>query len=460
MNVNTIWFLGLFVIFYFLCLISPFHWRKWLLLIINTCFLLWINSLVSALFIFTSLFNFYITKISKDKNNLYLAILVNGAFLVAFKYILPNITFTSLPESILPVGISLFVFQQISYLIDFYRDPTKLDKINLIDFINYSFFFIPFSTGPLTRVKLLQEESETHFALTKANFIRGGLIIYIGLFKKLVIADNISLLTASFFSPERSTTPVIPFLLSKYEVYANFSGFTDVAIGMALMLGFHLPENFNSPLSVRSIVDFWKRWHMSLSRWIRDYIFYPLSVSRFNWLGSYGILCVTFFIFSIWHGAKLTYIFYGFSQVLLIFLAHKTQFFWKKIHQKQDSKFLGPLLKLLEWCYFYVIVLSIPGILFRSDSLGDFSSIIISVLESNFALLPGYLQQYKFVLGNIFAGILIYELFKKYIGLEKLTRYFEGLTYTKRILFLYLFLAMIFIFHSRTTSSKFIYSIF
>lgn len=438
--------------------------RSWLLLAANLFFLYSVNTKISFAFITIALINYFLTikSLTGRKHWYQCLILINVIFLAAFKYILPAMPDGSLLYYVLPVGISLFVFQQISFVVD-RNSQEELQNISCKDFLIYTFFFIPFSTGPLTRIEQLYKNKEEQLYFNSQNFIEGCILFYSGVFKKFVIADNISFLTGTMFNPKISgiqTGLLIPFLLSKYEIFANFSGFTDMALGMGLILGFKLPQNFNRPFATTSIVEFWKRWHMSLSLWIRDYVFYPLSVSKFGRLGAYAILTVTFLIFAAWHDIKLTYLSYGLIQVILIFLAHKFSKSFKAFNQSINSAILKKIVLLIDWIIFYSITLSIPGILFRSTSLGQFTKIMSMVSQSTFKGTLSFVMSTGNSLLYVAAGILLYEIFDYKLGIQNFTNFFQKRSYVQKIIIFYLLIILVLVFYSDQNNTGFVYSIF
>jgi len=229
-----------------------------------------------------------------------------------------NLVFSSdaqLLHLALPLAISFFTFQQISYLVDSYKEETKE-----YDFLNYALFvtFFPqLIAGPIVHHK----EMMPQFAKTK-NKIRNhrniaiGLFIFsIGLFKKVVIADTFAVWATDGFDVATTLNLVEAWTTSlsyTFQLYFDFSGYTDMAIGAALLFNIKLPINFNSPYKATSIQEFWRRWHMTLSRFLKEYIYIPLGGNRKGEFRTYNNLLATFIIGGIWHGAGWTFVFWGF----------------------------------------------------------------------------------------------------------------------------------------------------
>ncbi len=216
----------------------------------------------------------------------------------------------------LPIGISFYTFKGLSYVIDIYMGSLQPVK-SFRDFSLYMFFFADLLIGPIDRASKMLPQIQSEINVPKENIGKGAYLIMAGLFKKIVIADFIGLnfVDRVFGDPTRYTG--VENLLASYaytlQLYTDFSGYTDMAIGVALLLGFNIMDNFNAPFKATSIADFWRRWHISLSSWLLDYLFAPLQMKLRN-LRIYGTaiaLFVTFFLIGFWHGAAWTFVFFG-----------------------------------------------------------------------------------------------------------------------------------------------------
>ncbi|MCX6333974.1 MAG: MBOAT family protein [Bacteroidia bacterium] len=215
---------------------------------------------------------------------------------------------------ILPAGISFFTFQSLSYTIDIYRG--KLEPVkNIIDFGFYVSFFPQLVAGPIVRASEFIPQLYAPFSLTKREFGHALFMISKGLIKKIVIGDFIAVNFVdrvfdipSMFSGFENLMAVYGYGL---QIYCDFSGYTDIAIGVALILGFRLPVNFNSPYKASDISDFWKRWHISLSRWLKDYLYISLGGSRKGKFRSWLNLMITMLLGGLWHGASIRFVIWG-----------------------------------------------------------------------------------------------------------------------------------------------------
>ena len=261
---------------------------------------------------------------SKRKLLLFASIFTNMGILFFFKYFnffvssfnsaLAPLNFNLRTLSIiLPVGISFYTFQALSYTIDIYRK--KIEPVNnLLDFALFVAFFPQLVAGPIIRASdfLPQLRSKTH--LSRENFVIGFRLFVIGLLKKVFIADKLSLFVDPVFenfSVYDSATIWLAILAYSIQIYCDFAGYSDMAIGSARMMGYKLDINFNFPYLARNIQDFWRRWHISLSSWIRDYVYIPLGGNRLGKRRTIINTVATMFICGLWHGAAWTFAVWG-----------------------------------------------------------------------------------------------------------------------------------------------------
>jgi D-alanyl-lipoteichoic acid acyltransferase DltB (MBOAT superfamily) len=215
---------------------------------------------------------------------------------------------------ILPVGISFFTFQSLSYTIDVYR--RKMDPVrNIIDFGFYVSFFPHLVAGPIVRASVFMPQIYQEYKVSSREFSHALFMISKGLIKKIIISNFIAINLVDRVFEAPAIYSGFENLLAIYgyglQIYCDFSGYTDIAIGVALILGFRLPVNFNSPYKAASIVDFWKRWHISLSQWLRDYLYISLGGNRKGKLCTYVNLMITMLLGGLWHGASLRFIIWG-----------------------------------------------------------------------------------------------------------------------------------------------------
>jgi alginate O-acetyltransferase complex protein AlgI len=250
----------------------------------------------------------------------------NLGFLIWFKYygfVALNLSNTlhamgvrsSLPllQVALPIGISFFTFMEISYVVDVYR--RKLEPATWLDFTTYVSFFPHLVAGPIVRGGELIPQIRTRRDPRTLDYSRAAYLIFGGLFKKVVISSFLAsaIVDPVFGTPGQHSALEILFAIYGYaiQIYADFSGYTDIAIGVAMLLGFKFPENFDAPYTARSLQDFWRRWHMTLSRWLRDYLYIPLGGSRGSRWETYRNIMITMVLGGLWHGAAWTFVAWG-----------------------------------------------------------------------------------------------------------------------------------------------------
>ena len=258
----------------------------------------------------------------KKKLLLILSIVSNLSLLFYFKYtdfaieILNNTFLTHLnPLNILlPVGISFYTFENISYTVDVYKGEfVPVKKFN--EYLLFLSFFPKLVMGPIVRARDFIPQISQSFIITKEDFSEGFFLIITGLFKKLIISDYITLNLVNYIfdAPEKYSGLECLFAVYGYAVviYCDFSGYSSIAIGIARWLGFKIPPNFISPYKSLDITDFWRRWHISLSSWLRDYLYIPLGGNKLGKIRQYSNLFATMLLGGLWHGASLNFIFWG-----------------------------------------------------------------------------------------------------------------------------------------------------
>lgn len=280
------------------------------------------------LFGVVTLFNYYVSKIIiRHENNckkaLTVGVIGNLLTLGYFKYFNFGVdTFNALLgindsgsitawDVILPIGISFYIFQAISYLIDVYRNDAKPAN-SFVDFAAFISLFPQLIAGPVLRYKDVADQfyNRTH---TADKFTEGAIRFAMGFCKKIFIADTLAPLADNIFALENPTfmDSVLGVLAYTAQLYFDFSGYSDMAIGLGLMMGFRFVENFNHPYISRSITEFWQRWHISLSSWLRDYLYIPLGGNRKGNKRTYINLTLTMVLGGLWHGANWTFILWG-----------------------------------------------------------------------------------------------------------------------------------------------------
>lgn len=393
-------FLPITLFFYFFLNRKKFTKVSMVILVFSSLFFYsWWNPAYLPLILVSMIFNYLIgTSLAKEKKCrklskkklLSLGIIANIGTLSYYKYsefIINNINFVlnneiSHQNIELPLAISFFTFQQIAYLVDSYNGETKEYK-----FLNYGMFvtFFPqLIAGPIVhhREMMPQFSNPRNKVLNYKNIAVGLFVFSIGLFKKVVIADTFAIWATNGFDFAETLHFIQAWMVSlsySFQLYFDFSGYADMAIGVALLFNIKLPINFNSPYKASNIQDFWRRWHITLGRFLRDYIYIPLGGSRKTQSKTYINLMATFIIGGIWHGAGWTFIFWGFLHGLALVI----QRLWSRSKFKVNS-FIG-------WIITFNFV-NLSWIFFRSENLGDAVKVLKGMFGFNGIILPSFLS--------------------------------------------------------------------
>jgi D-alanyl-lipoteichoic acid acyltransferase DltB (MBOAT superfamily) len=401
--------------------------RVVLLLLFSLFFYYKVSGLFFLLLIAASLLNYSIgIALGNVKAPLYRRLLffagliVNTGLLGYFKYtnffiqIINDFHLASLEplEILLPIGISFYTFKVLSYLIEIYWDNIEPEK-NFLDFTLYIAFFANILAGPIDRPDSFLPQVKQTYELRKSEIGMALFLIMSGLVKKAIIADyiGVNFVDRVFDSPLRYTG--IENLMAIYgyaiQIFCDFSGYTDMALGISLLLGFKLMENFNSPYKASSIADFWRRWHISLSTWLLTYLFRPLQMNFRNMriAGNALALFITFVICGLWHGANWTFIFWGalhgFFMAFSLFTAKPRKLFYAKLGL-QDSKIIKGIQVFIT---FHLVAAA--WVFFRA---ADFQS-GLDVFSQIFNFFQGevfaqFIRAYPFIWGLILLGYIIH----------------------------------------------------
>ena len=273
---------------------------------------------------------------------------------------------------ILPVGISFYTFQTLSYTIDVYR--RKLNACHsIIDFFAYVSFFPQLVAGPIERASNLLPQFKKKFEFDGKVAVDATLQILWGVFKKVVVADNAAVFVDAIFSDYTNQSGLVLALgavLFAVQIYGDFSGYSDIAIGVARMLGFNLMKNFACPYFSRDIAEFWRRWHISLSTWFRDYVYIPIGGSHGGWRSKVRNVLVVFVLSGVWHGANWTFVFWGLLNGLLFL-----PLIVGRVHRSHiDSVAHGRLIPTFKEVYMMATTFSITCIcwvFFRAQTIQD-----------------------------------------------------------------------------------------
>ena len=275
-------------------------------------------------------------------------------------------------ELVLPIGISFYTFEAISYMVDVYHGRTRAEK-NPINFLLFITFFPRMVAGPIIRARNFLPQLRREKRFDWARFDLGLQYVLLGLVKKMAIADRMSFLVDPVYDhPGQYTTSAVWVAVIAYslQVYCDFSGYSDIALGTAHMLGFKLPVNFDQPYMSRNIAEFWRRWHISLSTWLRDYVFISMGGSRGTELKTAFTLMTTMMLCGLWHGAKWTFVIFGVAQGLMLLVQRWFRLFCKARPEWKARMETGAATVLCIMFTYFMFTLSL--VIFRGP---DFSKI-------------------------------------------------------------------------------------
>lgn len=352
------YFLIIFLILYF---ITPKKFKNYTLLLGSLFFYFYGDSKYIVLLLISSLVNYILGRLISKKNKklfLIIGLIFNFGLLFYFKYFnffLSNInslfkTNINLFSIVLPLGISFYTFKNASYLIDVYKNRVNPEK-NFINYFTYIVMFPSLIQGPIVRYKDIDLKDKK---ISFDNFAMGVERFIIGLSKKVILADTLAKLVTSLTNMEVQTVVSLWVKATSdiVKLYLDFSGYTDMAIGLGLMIGIKIMENFDYPLSTYSVTSFWRKWHISLSSWFKDYIYIPLGGNRKGKFRKYFNIFVVWFLTGLWHGASWNFILWGlyFGTILVIEKRFFLKFFEK---HKIIGNMVTNILVVIGFVFFY-----------------------------------------------------------------------------------------------------------
>ncbi len=437
-SIEYLLFLPLVFIIYWV-LKNNYRSQNVLLLVSSYIFYGWWDWRFLSLIIFSSFVDYFIgQKIYRSqektvrRNWLRLSLLSNLGLLGVFKYF--NFFTDSFADTmlllgwqvdtvtlsiILPVGISFYTFQTLSYTIDIYRGQFKPTK-DMVSFFTYVSFFPQLVAGPIERASNLLPQITAKRTFNPDWFKAGLFQIFIGLFRKVAIADNLGTYVDSVYGNveiHNSSTLVLATVFYAFQIYFDFAGYSDMAIGSAKLLGFKFNRNFNLPYFSKSITEFWRRWHMSLSFWLRDYLYISLGGNRKGIILTYRNLMLTMLLGGLWHGSSWNFIVWGGIHGIALSLE-------KYIFTFKENKSFG-------WIgYFYTfIVVLFSWIFFRTQDIGEALLFCKKIFACNF--MAPFIGDINVVINALLMLMLglLFDLFlaKKDIALEQIGLEFNTL---------------------------------
>ena len=458
---NTLQFAIFFIIVYSLYLAFNHKWQNRMLLVASYIFYgSWDWRFLSLIFISTIL-DYFCGIIIHESDNarkrkifLFFSIFVNLAILGFFKYFnffagslqeLVNIFGLSIQprflQIILPVGISFYTFQTMSYTIDIYyrkMEPTR----KFFDFALFVAFFPQLVAGPIERAKHLLPQILSPRKLTLDKFYEGCYLIFWGLFLKVFVADNLAKIVDPVFSSEFPYSGVkilIALYAFAFQIFGDFAGYSNIARGLGKCMGFDIMVNFNLPYFATNPSEFWKRWHISLSSWLRDYLYIPLGGNRKGSFMTYRNLAITMLLGGLWHGAAWTFVVWGGYQGVLLIIHRLFQPLLKKIPSPKNI-FIGKIWFLIRVIFFFHLI-CLGWLIFRSESMTQLYNMLSSLIFNfRFIRYIGIktisLEVLSFVW--LLLGIQIFQYYKNDLMVILKTR-----TLTRAVIYLTIFYSLI-----------------
>ena len=391
-NIFLLYFLPVFLLFYFVC---PRRFRNYVILLFSIVFYAYGGPEFILILLASTTATYFLVKsmchseaMHKKKWLCAIAIIINLGLLVYFKYAnflvdnvntilsLFHLNGINLSKIVLPIGISFFTFQSITYVLDTYRGQVKpMDKLS--DYIVYIMMFPQLIAGPIVKYGDVEQQLRQRVS-PPDECLHGFYRFVIGLSKKVLIADVIAVQADACFGSDLATldmgTAWIGSLAYTMQLYFDFSGYSDMAIGLGRIMGFKFPENFNNPYTSRSITEFWRRWHMTLGNFIMNYLYIPLGGNRRGKGRTYLNLWICFLLSGLWHGAAWTFVAWGAFHGFFIVLE-------KMFKMKRDklSTLSSTVLTLLTF-----IIVNFGWVMFRADSIGQAFDYYKAMFSFNF----------------------------------------------------------------------------
>jgi alginate O-acetyltransferase complex protein AlgI len=442
-----------FLVFFALVFVSYYslsHKLRWLLLLLSSCFfyMYFIPEYILILF-FTILITYYSailiekSTIKKQRKQiLIISILLNISILSYFKYFnfLNNNLSTFLDffsvenripllEIILPVGLSFFIFQSISYSIEVYRGTLPVER-HLGYYSLYVMFFPQLVAGPIERPQniLPQLKKKSKFSFT--NLESGLKLILLGLFKKVVVADQLSFFVDNVYASQLNQSPeqiFVAAILFSFQIYCDFSGYSDMAIGLAKTMGIDLMTNFKQPYFSYSLTHFWQRWHISLSSWFKDYLYIPLGGNRESRFKTYRNIFIIFAVSGLWHGSSWTFVIWGLIHGFVVTIERVF-----KYNPKNKNFFIRSI-----GVFITFLIVTIAWVFFRSSNIDQAFNFLFSLknisTEKIIILVSNSEVFYNFILVSL---LIIVDFFDTKINLNNLNIVSKTLFYTLVLIFI------------------------
>ena len=453
---NSLQFVFFFIVITLAYYSLPHRGRIWLLLLAS-CYFYAVFQPIYILILFVTIIVDYFAGIwiaeatgKKRKWLLIISLISNIGFLAYFKYFnffvenINNVFFRFGSDShieilkiILPIGLSFHTFQAMSYTIEVYRGNQKAEKDFSI-YALYVMFYPQLVAGPIERPQNLLWQFHTHFKYDFANLKEGLMRIAWGMFKKVVIADRLSMVVDYCYdtpTDHNGLTLLVATIFFTFQIYCDFSGYSDIAIGAARVMGFKLMENFDAPYFSKSINEFWRRWHISLSGWFRDYLYIPLGGNRVGESRKYFNLFFVFMMSGLWHGAAWTYIIWGALHGIYLVLAQMRERYLKISY---GNFFSNKFINAFNLSFTFILVM-LTWVFFRAKGMTNAKIILMKIFDfSNYGSLASPLHTNEMIFCWILIAFLLVKdkLFGQ-ISTQKTPQFY--LKFTVLLVFCYFF---------------------
>ena len=432
-NIFLLYFLPVFLLFYFVC---PRRFRNYVVLLFSIVFYAYGGPEFILILLASTTATYFLVKamcrteeVRKKKGLCAIATVINLGLLVYFKYAnflvdnvnailsLFHVNGVNLAKIVLPIGISFFTFQSITYVLDTYRGQVKpMDKLS--DYIVYIMMFPQLIAGPIVKYGDVEQQLR-HRESPPDECLHGFYRFVIGLSKKVLIADVIAVQADACFGSDLATldmgTAWIGSLAYTMQLYFDFSGYSDMAIGLGRIMGFKFPENFNNPYTSKSITEFWRRWHMTLGAFIMNYLYIPLGGNRKGRGRTYLNLWICFLLSGLWHGASWNFVLWGAFHGFFIVLE-------KMLKIKRD-KYSVPV-ALLSTLFTFIIV-NLGWVLFRANNIGQAFDYYQAMFSFNF-------EGFSWVAGRQFYTMLIIAVIFSFLTLFPFGKKIEQVVFYKK----------------------------
>ncbi len=434
-----------FFLLYWLFAKKDFFTQNVLLLLASYVFYSWVDWHFLIYLIVVSLLNYYLAIFIEKSRNIIIKRLLffiglfqglGGLFFykyfnfftIPFQDIVKNFNTLNI---IAPLGISFYTFRTLSYIIDV-NNGKILASRNILSFLNYVAFFPCIISGPIDKANNFLPQLEKKREFNYNNAIDGLTQILWGIFKKIVIADNCSIITSEIFESYNtisSSNLLVGAFLYTIQIYCDFSGYSDIAIGLSKLIGFNIPKNFDNPFFSKSISEFWRKWHMSLTSWLTEYVYIPLTI-KFRNFGKFGLvfaIIINFVLCGIWHGAKNTYLLFGFIHgIYFIPIILKS-----RKNLLTNTRYFNKLFAISKICITFVLVM-ISLIIFRSESVTESLHYFRKIFTLSFFTIP-YIPKIIIIFIIFLFTIEYYNRFNDF-GLQfrntKFTRTYKVILYS------------------------------